>query len=118
MPKTSWAAISLFRSQVRVVAFETNGSVMKGPPVRWALTAENVTRSAVASLNGESCKVMFSVDGFVLGAVGEELEGLEFPHPRDTTSIPSGRTRSGNRVDVRDPLSWPRAPRVRQHINA
>src|SRR5712691_6050846 len=44
---------------------------MKSPPDRCALTSENVTSSAFASLNGESLSITFRVDPVGVGDVAD-----------------------------------------------
>src|SRR6266853_3604170 len=62
VPSTSCAVASFLRSQVLVVAAAANGSVFQSPPEACALTSENVTSSALASLKGESLIMTFSVE--------------------------------------------------------
>src|SRR5436853_7275079 len=77
----SCAVASFFRSQVRDVPPPENGSTVNPPaPDTCALTSENVTSSAFASLNGESFNITLSVEPAFDGPDGEEL------HPTQVTA--------------------------------
>src|SRR5437763_1333731 len=77
----SCAVASFFRSQVRDVPPPENGSTLNPPaPDTCALTSENVTSNAFASLNGESFNMTLRVEPAFDGPDGDEL------HPSQVTA--------------------------------
>src|SRR5436305_11106780 len=86
----SCAVASFFRSQVRVVPPPLNGRTVKPPaPDTCALTSENVTSSAFASLKGASLIMTLSVDPALDGLDGDDP--LQPTHVRATPATISAR---------------------------
>src|SRR4051812_37607453 len=98
----SCAVWSFFRSQVRDVPPPLNGSMLKPPdPDTCALTSENVTSSAFASLYGESLIITLSVEPVLDGLDGE-------PHPaKAIASVTSTARLKAPATDINDVLQGP-----------
>src|ERR1044071_5328823 len=64
---------SFFRSQVRDVAALRNGTTVQSVSVRWARTDENVTSTALASVNGVSRRRRLKLPPESDGDEGESL---------------------------------------------
>src|SRR5689334_9220701 len=67
----SCAVCSFFKSHVRLDAPPANGTVVQSPPDACTLTAEKVTSSAFASLNGLSLSMIVS-EPLPPGALGPD----------------------------------------------